>query len=218
MLFEQARRFEGLPEHGFPAFELPRREERRRAIIDTFHPALKDLAEDLLVRLNSRAEQELRAHLPRLDWPPEYQPFCTWLALSREGHGYQAGPQLNLGVHADHVAVRLGWDTQSDAFGRFEFLCRRGHHGESLLEVARGEGLAFRVYAAAAWPQGSICVFESADDVTGSFDEVARRGVWWELGRRYDLPESLPQVCSAAFGIDVERIFAALLPLYDRLA
>ena len=28
---------------------------------------------------------------------------CTWLALSREAHGYQAGPQLNVGVHADHV-------------------------------------------------------------------------------------------------------------------
>lgn len=218
MLFEQAPKFPGLPEPGFAVFALADRDQRRRAIIAAFHPALKDLADDLLARLNPLAAEPLHAHLPRLDWPREYQPFCTWLALSREIHGYQAGPQLNLGVHADHVAARLGWDTQSDAFGRFEFLCRRGRLANDLAELARAERLAFRVYASAAWPQGSKCVLETVDDPGSSFDEVDRRGVWWELGRRYDLPERLPQVCSAAFGKEVERVFAALLPLYDRLA
>ena len=218
MLFEQAPRFQGLPEHGFEVFALPHRDQRRRAIIDAFHPVLKDLGQDLLSRLNPRAESPLHAHLPRLDWPREYQPFCTWLALSREAHGYQAGPQLNLGVHADHVAARLGWDTQSDAFGRFEFLVRRGHYGQALVEVAQAESLKLRVYASADWPQGSKCIFETAADPAGSFDEVHRRGVWWELGRRYDLPECMPHVCSAAFGREIERIFAALLPVYDRIA
>lgn len=218
MLFEQAPKFQGLPADGFEVFALRGRDERRRAIIAAFHPALKDLAEDLLVRLNPRAEVELHAHLPRLDWPRDYRPFCTWLALSRETHGYQAGPQLNLGIHADHVAARLGWDTRSDAFGRFEFLCRRGRLADELVELARAERLSLRVYAAADWPQGSTCVLESTDDPGRSFDEVRRRGVWWELGRRYDLPECLPQVCSATFGKEVERVFAALLPTYDRVA
>ena len=110
------------------------------------------------------------------------------------------------------------WDATADAFGRFEFLCRRGDYGQALVEVARAESLKFRVYAAAAWPQGSKCVFETDDDPAGSFDEVHRRGVWWELGRRYDLPECLPLVCSASFGKEIERIFAALLPIYDRIS
>ena len=70
-----------------------------------------------------RTVRELHAHLPRLDWPRDYQPFCTWLALSHHGQGYLAGPQLNGGVHSSYVAVRLGWDTSQAPFGRFEFLC-----------------------------------------------------------------------------------------------
>ena len=126
LLFEPPLRFDGLPADGFRVFGIADREERRRAIVRTFHPGLKILAEDLLERLGPIAAAPLHSHLPRLDWPHGYKPFCTWLALSREAHGYQAGPQLNIGVHADHIAIRLGWDTQANAFGRFEFLARHG--------------------------------------------------------------------------------------------
>jgi hypothetical protein len=217
MLFEQAPRFQGLPEEGFETFAIPRREARRRAIIDTIHPALSALGEDLLARLSTLAAEPLHAHLPRLDWPKEYQPFCTWLALSRQAQGYQSGPQLNLGVHADQVTARLGWDTASDFFGRFEFLCRHGEIGESLLDLAAEEDLLFRVYAAAPWPEGSRCIVETRDDLELVFGEARERGVWWELGRRYGLPGAKPLVCSVEFGGEVARVFSALLPAYDRI-
>ncbi|NIM60837.1 MAG: hypothetical protein GTO30_04055, partial [Acidobacteria bacterium] len=91
------------------------------------------------------------------------------------------GPQLNLGVHADHVAVRLGWDTRSDLFGRFEFLCRHGGLASRLVGCIEAERMKIRVYASARWPQGSRLTFETETDVPGSFDEVQRRGVWWEI-------------------------------------
>ena len=214
-LFDQPSRFAGLPREGFGLFAIADRVERREAILDVIHPALRDLGEDLLERLSGPAPA-YHAHLPRLDWPRDYQPFCTWLVLSRDAHGYQSGPQLNVGVHADHVAVRLGWDTAADAFGRFEFLCRVGGLGRQLTRIAHEVGLAFRVYAAAAWPEGSRRVFESPDDLAGSFVEVRRRGVWWEVGRRYDLPERLDFVCKPELEDDVVAIFRALLPVYER--
>jgi len=223
LLFEQTPKFEGLPEEGFGVFSIEDREGRRQAIIDTFHPPLKTLGEDLLARFSPPDDEPdphfspLHAHLPRLDWPRGYQPFCTWLALSREAHGYQTRPQLNVGVHADHVAIRLGWDTGSNFFGRFEFLCRRGDLGPGLIRIAAECDLSFRVYSSAAWPAGSRCVFESRDDVDGSFDEVGRRGVWWELGHRYDLPEKTSIVCSPQLGTEAARIFEVLLPVYDRV-
>lgn len=215
-LFEPAPAFEGLPADGFSVFSIEDREARRRSIIDAFHPALRRLGEDLLARFEP-AHPPLHAHLPRLDWPRNYQPFSTWLALSREAHGYQSGPQLNVGVHADHVAIRLGWDTASDLFGRFEFLCRRGDLGGRLVRVASEQALHFRVYAAAAWPAGSHCIFASDGGLAESFAEAQRRGVWWEIGRRYDLPEHMPLVSSAELGLTTARIFDALLPLYDRI-
>ena len=218
MLFEPEPKFQGLPVGAFPVFEIPDRERRRRAILDSFHPALHDLAQDLLERVGPRAAEPLHAHLPRLDWPKDYQPFCTWLALSRERQGYQAGPQLNVGVHRDHVAIRLGWDTRADSFGRFEFLSRHAGLGEEMARLAAEHGLRFRVYAAASWPQGSRRVFESQDDWAGAFGEVGRRGVWFELGVRYDLPERAGLVGSAELGRQAERVFTTLLPLYDRLA
>ena len=224
LLFRQSPRFQGLPTSGFAAFGLADREERRQAIVSTFHPPLKLLGEDLLEELEPTdpdappPAKPLHSHLPRLDWPRGYQPFCTWLALSREAHGYQAGPQLNVGVHADHVAVRLGWDTSSDRFGRFEFLCRRGDLGLELQRAAAEQDLAFRVYAAAEWPQGSRCVFDSRDGLEPSFHEVARRGVWWEIGTRYEVPLALPLICSAGLFGETARIFRALLPIYDRIA
>ncbi len=218
MLFRPERRFEGLPGDGFRAFDIRDREERRRAIIAAFHPPLAALGEDLLERLAPLAAAPLHAHLPRLDWPHGYQPFCTWLALSREAHGYQAGPQLNVGVHRDHVACRLAWDTEAANFGRFEFLCRHGGVGPAMTELAAAHGLRFRVYAAASWPQGSRLVFDSADDWAGAFAEVKRRGVWFELGTRHDLPVALPLVTSSALGDDAGRVFEAALPIYERLA
>ena len=132
MLFKPSARFEGLPREGFTVFELRNDGERRREIQATIHPALELLAEDLLARLNARATEPLRHHVPRLDWPRGYRPFCTWLALSRAAQGYQSGAQLNVGVHRDHVSVRLGWDTSADLFGRFEFFSRHGQIGEEI--------------------------------------------------------------------------------------
>jgi len=219
VLFEPPPRFCGLPEAAFRVFSIDDRDERRQAILSAFHPALRDLGADLCERLAPPGgdERPLNAHLPRLDWPRGYQPFCTWLALSRETHGYQAGPQLNVGVHADHVAARLAWDVGADGFGRFEFLCRRGHLSSELRELASAEGLLFRVYAAAAWPTGSRCVFESADDIDGSFGASNRRGVWWELGQRWELPAAGSIVHSPELGAEVLRIFRAALPVYDRI-
>jgi hypothetical protein len=215
MLFDEEPKFRGLPADGFDLFDIPDRDERRREILERIHPALTDLGEDLLRRLSPKAERELHAHLPRLDWPKGYQPFCTWLALSHHAQGYQAWAQLNVGVHADHVAVRLAWDTAAPGFGRFEFRCRLGGLGERLLEVGREAGLSFRVFASAPWPLGSTVVFESADDLAGSFAEVQRRGVWWELGRHYDLAEHRDLVISSRFGEDVAAILGALLPAYE---
>jgi hypothetical protein len=223
LLFEQPPRFEGLPASGFDAFSIEHRESRRRAIIDAFHPPLKLLGEDLIARLEPRGEvteppaSPFHLHLPRLDWPRGYEPFCTWLAISREAHGYQAGPQLNVGVHRDYVAVRLGWDVSSDRFGRFEFLCRRGDLGGELADRASDLDLRFRVYATAPLPEGSRCVFASADDVDGSFRRLEHGGVWWELGRRYDLPDTTEIVCTPRLIEEARRIFGGLLPLYDRI-
>jgi hypothetical protein len=190
--------------------------ERRKAILEAFHPPLRLLGEDLVERLAPRAP--LHAHLPRLDWPAGYQPFCTWLALSRESHGYQADAQLNLGVHADHVALRLGWDAAAPGFGRFQFLCRHAGLGTELADLAREHGFRLRVFAAAAWPAGSRLVFESQEDWVGALREAERRGVWFEIGERHDLPGALPLVTTPAFAGRVLAVFSALLPFYDSLA
>jgi hypothetical protein len=218
LLFEPPLRFQGLPADAWRVFAIPEREERRRAIVRAFHPSLALLGEDLLERLSPLAAAPLHAHLPRLDWPRGYQPFCTWLVVSREAHGYQAGPQLNVGVHADHVAIRLGWDTQATAFGRFEFLSRHGGVGDEMARLAAERNLRFRVYSAAPWPEGSRLVFDSPTEWAKAFDEVARRGVWFELGERRDLPGAAPWVGSQALARDACALFRALLPLYDRLA
>jgi hypothetical protein len=218
MLFRPDAKFGGLPREGFDVFGITNHEERRQQIVEVFHPALRLLAEDLLARLQPMASEPLHHHLPRLDWPRGYRPFCTWLALSREAHGYQAGAQLNVGVHPDHVSLRLGWDTSADAFGRFEFLSRHGEIGEELARTAAAHDLACRVYASAPWPQGSTCVFESTSDVGGSFDEVSRRGVWWEVGRRHEVPHEMDFVCSSALGDAAGQVLEALLPVYERIA
>ena len=212
-LFGPARRFAGLPEEAFRAFGIPDHERRRRALVEGFHPALRVLGEDLVEALGL----DLHLHLPRLDWPPGYRPFCTWLALSPERHGYQGQAQLNIGVHADHVGLRLGWDTAADRFGRFVFLARFGGVGEGLAAVAAGHGLAFRVYASAPWPEGSRLVFASDRDWTGSLEVARCRGVWWEVGVRLDLPSCASRVLGPGLGLEAERIFRPLLPVLERL-
>jgi len=213
-LFEPGWKFAGFEAAAFEAFGIPDRETRRREIIARFHPALESLAEDLVDRLAPDAGSRLHRHLPRLDWPQGYQPFCTWLVLSTMAHGYQAAPQLNIGVHRDHVGARLGWDVAAASYGRFEFRCRHARLGGELEEVARRVGLAFRVYASAPWPEGSRLVYTSDEDWRGSLDEAARRGVWWELGRRWDLPAAGELVHSAALGPAILEVVEALVPLY----
>jgi hypothetical protein len=217
-LFGPEARFGGLPAKGFGLFDLPNRDLRRMRIIETIHPALTELGEDLLERLNPIATKKLHLCLPRLDWPRGYQPFCTWLALSQEAQGYQGGAQLNVGVHRDHVALRLGWDCSADAFGRFEFLALYGPLKATLAEFALENGLFFRVYAGAEWPIGSRLVFSSPSDIVGSFAEVARHGVWWEVGRRHELPVSLEHVTSESLGTEAAALFARMLPVYERIA
>lgn len=213
-LFDPAWRFPGFDPGAFEVFAIPEREHRRREILARFHPALEALAEDLVERLSPEGGPRLHRHLPRLDWPQNYQPFCTWLALSTLSHGYQGGAQLNVGVHRDYVAARLAWDVASDAFGRFEFRCRHAGLGEAFEEVARGHALAFRVYAAAPWPEGSRLVYRSDLDWKGAFDESGRRGVWWEIGRRWDLPADEGLVCAPELGPAVLGALLPLLPLY----
>ena len=216
MLFEPGFRFQGLPLEGFEVFDIPDRDERRRQIVSTFHPALELLGEDLVAHLAPRSSRPLHAHLPRLDWPRGYQPFCTWLALSHETHGYQSRAQLNLGVHRDHVAIRLGWDTGQDSFGRFEFMCRHHKLGEELAEVAATYDLRFRVYASAPWPEGSRSVFDSQTDWKQAFEVNRLRGVWFELGRRHELPEAGELVSSPALGKEAAEVFGVLLPFHER--
>ena len=216
-LFEPPFRFAGLPADGFQVFRIPDRVRRRRAILDSFHPSLRVLGEDLIERLRPAARAPLHLHLPRLDWPAGYQPFCTWLALSRATQGYQGEPQLNVGVHADHVSVRLAWDTSAPGFGRFEFLCLNSGLGDDLCALVRDHRLRVRVYASAPWPQGSRRIHDSAGDLAAAFREVERVGVWFELGERYDLPGALPYVSSPALGPRALAVFAALLPFHDRL-
>ena len=209
------QRFEGLPREGFELFAEPSRERRRRAILETIHPPLQRLGDYLVRRLRAAAGAPLHTHLPQLNWPPGYQPFCTWLTLSFEAQGYQEDAQLNIGVHADYVAVRLGWDTRPDRFGRFEFLCRHGGLGDQMRELMAASELRLRVFASARWPQGSRLVFESATDVAGSFDEVERRGVWWELGRHYPIGG---EVCDPDFAKTAENDLRRLMPIYRRIA
>lgn len=205
--------FEGLPREGFEVFGIADHEARRRAIIDTFHPPLQRLADGVRPGLEDAAGRPFHAFLPRLNWPKGYRAFCTWLALSPRSSGYQRGPQLNLGVHADRVTARLGWDATQDDFGRFEFSSRLGRRRDVLLRAAQEEDLVIRVYAHADWPQGSRVSFESKHDLDGSFEDVHRHGVWWELGRSWDMPGDADVICSDRLERETARVFHAVLPV-----
>ena len=77
--------------------------------------------------------------------------------------------------------------------------------------------MKIRVYASARWPQGSLLTFETQSDVAGSFDEVNRRGVWWEIGRRFDLPARAEWVASPEFGRESVDLLEDLLSLYEKV-
>ena len=215
---EAGSRFEGLPLTRLDIFEIPDVDLRRQAIIDVFHPPLLLLGHDLVPRLEPLAETELHVFQPRLNWPKSYKPFCTWMAISREKQGYQACGQLNVGVHRDYVAVRLGWDASVPSYGRFQFLCRYRGIGDLLRSTAEERDLQFRVYAAAPWPLGSELVYVSKSDLDGAFADVRRHGVWFEIGRRYDLPLHQGLVSSPEFGDQVAEVFESLMPVYLRAA
>jgi len=215
---EAQPRFEGLPLTRLDVFEIPDIDLRRKAIIDLYHPPLLALGNDLLPRLQPLAETDLHIFQPRLNWPRSYKPFCTWMAISREKQGYQACGQLNVGVHRDYVAVRLGWDASVPSYGRFEFLCHYRGIGDLLRQTAMEHDLQFRVYSAAPWPVGSELVFVSKTDLDGAFADVRRHGVWFEIGRRYDLPLHQDLIASPAFGEQVAEVFESLMPVYLRAA
>jgi len=86
-----------------------------------------------------------------------------------------------------------------------------------LAETAAAANLSFRVYAAAPWPVGSRCVFTSASDWDEAFVEAARRGVWWELGRRWDLAESFDLLSTPAWSGEVSDVLSVLRPLYEKI-
>lgn len=206
--------FSGLPVHQLDVFEIPDTEQRRQAIIEVFHPPLLALGEELIPRLGPAAGTGLHLFQPRLNWPRSYQPFCTWLVISRETQGYQACGQLNIGMHRDHASVRLGFDTSVPAYGRFEFLCRFHGVGERLVGLAADQDLQFRVYAAAPWPEGSSLVFSSDHDLGGAFDDARMHGVWFEIGRRYGFPERQELVGSRAFLEEAGAVLEILMPVY----
>jgi hypothetical protein len=121
-------------------------------------------------------------------------------------------------MHRDYVAVRLGWDTSVPSFGRFEFLCRYRGIGDLLRETAKAHDLQFRVYAPAPWPVGSEMVFVSKSDLEGAFADVRRHGIWFEIGRRYDLPLHDKLIGSAMFKEHVAEVLVSLMPVYLRAA
>ena len=90
--------------------------------------------------------------------------------------------------------------------------------GDLLLSTAEEHDLQFRVYSAAPWPVGSELLFVSRTDLEGAFSEVRRHGVWFEIGRRYDLPLHEKLVASPAFGEHVAQVFECLMPVYLRAA
>ena len=216
-LFDEPVPFEGLPLEAFSVFTIEHREPRRRAIVEAFHPPLESLGHELSRALARVSDRRFHVHLPRLDWPRGYEPFCTWLALTHAAQGYQQGPQLNLGVHPRHVSIRLGWDTGTASFARFEFFCRRRFWAEWIDPVLHRPGFRVRVYRPAPWPEGSALDFESLD-LQRSFNAVARGGVWWEIGERLELPAAEPLIGSRALVRRAEAAFLALVPLYDRLS
>jgi uncharacterized protein DUF1054 len=212
-------RFPGFTQEDFTVFQIPERARRREEIIRLIHPKLGALGEDILADFRKRGIEGLHPHLPHLNWPPSYQPFCTWLALSTQSHRYQDLAQLNVGVHTPFVAVRLGFDTSGFAFGRLLFLMSHGDLKEVLTRIAVPAGLRCRVYRRVSWPEGARALYDSGDDFLKGVQIAEKEGAhWFEVGRIFPRESSEEILSSPEFAAAAAQILLTLYPLFRRLA
>jgi hypothetical protein len=212
-------RFPGFTREDFAVFSDPDRSRRREAILRVLHPKLAALGEDILADFRRRGIEGLHPHLPQLNWPPGYQPFCTWLALSSHPHRYQELAQLNVGVHEAFVAARLGFDTSGSAFGRLLFLISHGDLKEVLARVAIPTGLRCRVYRRTPWPEGSRAIFDSGEDFQSGVQLAEREGAhWFEVGRTFTKEGSWEELSRSEFASTAASILLALYPVFRRFS
>jgi len=212
-------RFPGFVAEDFLPFRIHDAAARREAILERLHPKLTALAEDILADFRRRGIEGLYPHLPQLNWPPGYEPFCTWLALSAQPHRYQRLAQLNVGVHDPFVAIRLGFDTSGETFGRFLFLMSHGDLQEVLRRIAIPAGLRCRAYCRAPWPEGSRAVFDSGEDFLEGVKAAEREGAnWFEVGRIFAREDHTAELSSPEFAATAAGILLLLYPVFRRLA
>jgi hypothetical protein len=211
-------RFPGFFPEDFAAFRIADRGRRREEILRLLHPKLAALGEDILADFRRRGIEGLHPHLPQLNWPPGYQPFCTWLALSSHPHRYQQLAQLNVGIHEPYVSVRLGFDTAGEGFGRFLFLMSHGDLPRVLDRIAIPAGLRCRVYRTAPWPEGSRAVFDSGEDFLRGVQAAERAGGnWLEVGKIFTRRDCGAALASADFAATAAGILLTLYPIFRRL-
>jgi len=212
-------RFPGYTPDDFSLFQIRERGARREEIIRRIHPKLSAMSDDILADFRKRGIEGLHPHLPQLNWPPGYQPFCTWLALSSQPHRYQDLAQLNVGVHEPFVAVRLGFDTSGFAFGRLLFLMSHGDLKETLERIAVRAGLRCRVYRAAPWPEGSRAIFDSGEDFLQAVQVAENEGAQWlEIGKTFTRADAGELLARPEFSGIAAQILLTLYPAFRRLA
>ena len=212
-------RFPGFTPDDFGLFQIRDRARRREEILRQIHPKLAAMSEDILSDFRRRGIEGLHPHLPQLNWPPGYQPFCTWLALSSQAHRYQDLAQLNVGVHEPFVAVRLGFDTSGFAFGRLLFLISHGDLKETLERIAVPSGLRCRVYRSVPWPEGSRAIFDSGEDFLKGAQVAEREGAhWFEIGKVFTRAHSDVLLSRPEFSATAAQILLTLYPAFRRLA
>ena len=212
-------RFPGFSAEDFSLFSIPDRALRREEILRLLHPKLAALGEDILSDFRKRGIEGLYPHLPQLNWPPGYEPFCTWLALSSQSHKYQELAQLNVGVHEPFVAVRLGFDTSGFAFGWLLFLLSHGDLKEVFARIAIPADLRCRVYRRVPWPEGSRAIFDSGEDFLEAVQIADKEGAnWLEVGRIFTREGSGGLLASPEFAATATQILLTLYPIFRRLA
>jgi hypothetical protein len=212
-------RFPGFEPGDFETFRIRDRHHRREEILRLLHPKLKALGEDILSDFRRRGIEGLHPHLPQLNWPPGYEPFCTWLALSTHPHRYQQLAQLNVGVHEPYVSVRLGFDTAGEAFGRFLFLMSHGDLPSVLDRIAAPARLRCRVYRHAPWPEGSRVIFDSGEAFLRGVQAAEREnGNWFEVGRVFTRQDHGVELGQPEFAATAAGILMDVYPVFRRLA
>jgi hypothetical protein len=212
-------RFPGFAPEDFRVFHIPDRADRRQEILRVFHPKLAALGEDILADFRRRGIEGLHPHLPHLNWPPGYQPFCTWLALSTQPHRYQDMAQLNVGVHEPFVSVRLGFDTSGSAFGRFLFLMTHGDLPATLERVVVPAGLRCRVYRRVPWPEGSRALFDTGHDfLQGIRAAEEGKADWLEIGKVLTRESAGEELARPEFAATATSVLLTLYPVFRRLA